>query len=203
MADTNSSAPAIAAGTGLAGPIIGGITAKYGVDATNAANATAAAKAQEFSEKQSGSQWTRAVMDMRNAGLNPALAYSQGGASAASGVTYTSQSPMAEMGRSISAGISSAGDIVRNFRESKSLDSTLRVQDSSVALNAASAAQAFQQAQFLNASRKKLGYETESSRVTSEADQAMGSVGKLIGRVADYIPFGEVVKKLPLLKGKK
>lgn len=47
----------------------------------NAFNAEQAQIARDFEREMSNTAYTRAVQDMRNAGLNPALMYSQGGAS--------------------------------------------------------------------------------------------------------------------------
>lgn len=193
---------AASAGTGIAGPVIGGLFNRQGQIEANNANAKAAQDAMDFSKEQSGTTWSRAVLDMRRAGLNPALAYGQGPASAASGSTYNAGNPYSEMSRSIGAGISSAGDIVRSFREADALKSTLALQDSSVALNAASAVQALENAKNLSVGRRKLGFESDSAEVNAEADKMVGGVGKLIGRVAGNLPFGDIIKKLPI-KGKK
>lgn len=74
--------------------IIGGIAsigsaliAGEGQSQANAANAREAERNREFQERMRGSQYQTAVEDMRKAGLNPALAYQQGGAGTPTGST--------------------------------------------------------------------------------------------------------------------
>lgn len=61
--------------------------------ATNAASAASVQKQMDFQERMSNTQYQRGMADMRKAGLNPILAYKQGGASAPSGAAYTAQNP--------------------------------------------------------------------------------------------------------------
>lgn len=80
---------------------ITGIGALIGGERQNAANAREAHKNRQFQEHMSSTAYQRAVDDMRKAGLNPALAYQQGGASAAGG-------SQARMENTIEPGVSNA-----------------------------------------------------------------------------------------------
>lgn len=64
--------------------LLGGLTA-------NQSNQDIASRQMEFQQQMSNTSYQRAVKDMQAAGLNPMLAYSQGGASTPSGATATMQ----------------------------------------------------------------------------------------------------------------
>lgn len=83
------------------GPAIGGITSYLGQKNANVANAEQAQKQIDFQAEQTGSSYQRGVADMKAAGLNPMLAYSQGGAASGGGA-------QASMGNELGAGASSA-----------------------------------------------------------------------------------------------
>lgn len=97
----------------IAGPLIGGLIGQSSQENTNQANMQLAQNQMEFQERMSSTAYQRAVKDMQAAGLNPMLAYQQGGASSPSGAAIALQNPGAAMQQGIEAATSSGLDAFR------------------------------------------------------------------------------------------
>ena len=83
--------PALYGATAITGAALG----YQGTKETNRWNRSMAREQMAFQERMSNTAYQRAVMDLKAAGLNPALAYSQGGASSPGGSTATMENAKA------------------------------------------------------------------------------------------------------------
>lgn len=97
----------------IIGAGIGAASSLFGGKAQNAANAELAAKQMDFQERMRSTQYQTAVTDLKAAGLNPMLAYQQGGAGTPSGATAQMGNPLGEAGNSARE----AAMAVANFKQ--------------------------------------------------------------------------------------
>lgn len=118
-----------------AATIGGGLLAKKGQGDANDANRDIAAENRVWQERMSNTAYQRSMADMREAGLNPILAYKTGGASTPSGTTATMQNELGAMGDSIAGAASSALNARQQQAELENLNEVNKkiVQDTKVA----------------------------------------------------------------------
>lgn len=80
----------------IIGDVIGGVADALGQSSANKQNQKMAREQMAFQERMSSTEIQRRTQDLLNAGMNPMLAYSQGGASSAQGARTEIQSPLSK-----------------------------------------------------------------------------------------------------------
>lgn len=105
---------------GLLGSLAAGGLNYSGARAQNKANLGLAREQMGFQERMSNTSYQRAIADMTSAGINPILAYQQGGASTPVGTSIAQQNELAGFA-------SSALDMQRLFNENRKVKSEIEI----------------------------------------------------------------------------
>ncbi len=108
--------------SGIAASVIGGGLGLLGGKRQNKAAAAASQKQMDFQERMSNTSYQRVMEDMAKAGLNPMLAYKQGGAGTPGGSTYSPVNVGTAAAQGAQAGASSASQVKRTAAEIQNLN---------------------------------------------------------------------------------
>jgi len=201
----------------MVGSAIGGIGSYMGQQSANQANAFQSEKQMAFQKEQRETAYQTAVEDMKKAGLNPMLAYQQGGAGNQPGA-------QAQMQSSLGAGVKSVAENLGKYQELRNqsvqerlINSQIDVADADAVLKRATAiTEAYKpgltQAQTNNI-LKQAGLYTSQTRHTSalaalaERGKAPTSDRPIYQDIKDIVKdmssadqirkFGKFVNKMP------
>lgn len=111
-------------GEGLLSGLVAGGLNYAGARATNKANLKIAQKQMDFQREMSNTSYQRAVADLEAAGLNPMLAYTQGGASSPGGAGIPAQN---ELG-GVSAAAIAARQASASVEQTKALTAIMKAE---------------------------------------------------------------------------
>lgn len=106
--------------------LVGSATSAWGAERANREARRASQRQMDFQERMQRNRYRYTMEDMRKAGLNPILAYQQGGGGAPSGASYSPQNIGAGAATALSSGINSAINARLTGKQIKLIDSQIK-----------------------------------------------------------------------------
>lgn len=146
---------------------VGAVASAFGQRSANQANAAQSQRQMDFQERMSNTTYQRGTTDMKAAGLNPMLAYMQGGAPAPQGSAATSQNVLGDSSKYVA----SATDTLRLKNETNQAKAQLELTQNSAKNTLAQTEKLKEEQAFI--SKQSLDYDKgASSRESSYSTQA-------------------------------
>ena len=161
---------------------------------TNSANQKIANRQMAFQEEMSSTAYQRAMADMEKAGLNPILAYSQGGASTPSGSSYSAVN-------SVGAGVSSALQTAQLIADLKNVKAQTDQHQTQSAVNRAVERQVKADTSLKTATARQVNANADILGVnrdieTSTAGKTMNWLNRVVDTVTGGLLGGNSAKNL-------
>lgn len=202
---------ALSGGTGISPDMFGkssndfmsfipGIGDAMAAEKQNAANKAGAQAQMDFQERMSNTAYQRSMADIKKAGLNPMLAFSQGGASTPSGalptINSTTKTKLGEFGMSSALGIKNSATAQQQANTAQS--SAV----SGIDLNKSTAAKNVADTERIRADTKRIKKDTQGKGAVDTLDRAAGNViNKIIDSMSSSAKQSSSDKKRePLIK---
>lgn len=175
------------------------IAMKFGQKSADKAMAFTDAQAgrqMQFQERMSSSAYQRSMDDMRYAGLNPILAYKQGGASSPSGASGASSqaSGVSAPGAQLPA-IDEYGGAIANAMQATRLSADVKQIKATTAQSKQQSTLIQQQRELVRAQRERTRYEAVSAKSAASIAEDQSHASKLMRDWVDS-PTGKMMDKI-------
>jgi hypothetical protein len=123
----------------MVGSAIGGVGSYMGQQSANQANAALSQKQMDFQDRMRSTSYQTAVEDLKKAGLNPMLAYQQGGAGNQVGASAQMQNAIGEGVKSTAEHLSKYQELRNQNVQERLINSQIDVADADAVLKRATA----------------------------------------------------------------